>query len=36
MLKSEFVVEAIIIFVKSVKKGIEWYTHFYTNPRVKF
>jgi len=24
VLKSEFTVEAIIIFVKSIKKGIEW------------
>jgi len=27
-LKFEFVIEAIIIFVKNIKKGIEWYVHF--------
>ena len=28
VLKSEFLVEAIIIFVKSIRKGIKWYIHF--------
>ena len=28
VLKSEFPVEVIIIFVKGIKKGIQWYNHF--------
>ena len=28
MLKFEFAVEEIIIFIKNIKKGIEWYVHF--------
>ena len=28
MLKFEFVVKAIIIFVKNIKKGIKWYVPF--------
>jgi len=28
VLKFQFAIEAIIIFVKSIKKGIEWYVHF--------
>ena len=28
VLKFEFVIEAIIIFVKNIKKGIKWYVHF--------
>ena len=36
MLKSEFPVEAIIIFVKSIKKGIKWYIHFIQKPVILF
>ena len=36
MVKSEFPVEAIIIFVKSIKKGIEWYIHFIGKPVILF
>ena len=28
VLKFEFAIEAIIIFIKSIKKGIRWYVHF--------
>ena len=28
MFKFEYAVEAIIIFVKNIKKGIKWYVHF--------
>ena len=28
LLKFEFAVEAMIIFVKNIKKGIKWYVHF--------
>ena len=34
MLISEFPVEAIIICVKSIKKGIEWYIHFIRKPVI--
>ena len=36
VLKSEFVAEAIIIFVKSIKNGIEWYIHFLRKPIIWF
>ena len=36
MLKSEFPVEAIIIFVKSIKKGIKWCIHFIQKPVMLF
>ena len=36
MFKSEFPVEAIVIFVKSIKKGIEWYVHFKRKPVILF
>ena len=36
MLKPEFLVELIIIFVKSIKKGIEWYIHFIQKPVILF
>ena len=36
MLKSEFPIGAIIIFVKSIKKGIEWYIHFTRKPEILF
>ena len=28
VLKFEFAIEVIVIFVKSIKKGIKWYVHF--------
>ena len=28
VLKFKFVIEVIIIFIKSIKKGIKWYVHF--------
>ena len=31
VLKFEFPVEAIIVFVKNIKIGIEWYVHFIGN-----
>ena len=36
MLKSEFPVEAIIIFVKSIKKRIQWYIHFIQKSVILF
>ena len=36
MLKSEFLVEAIIIFVKGIKKGIKWHIHFIQKPVILF
>ena len=36
MLKYEFKVEAIIMFVKSIKKGIKWYIHFIQKPVILF
>ena len=35
VLKSEFLVEAIIIFVKRIKKGIKWYIQFIQNNNYK-
>jgi len=34
MLKFEFKVEAIIIFIKNIKKGIRWYIHFIGKPVI--
>jgi len=34
VLESEFPVEAIIILVKSIKKGIEWYIHLIQMPVI--
>ena len=36
MIKSRLKAEAIIIFVKSIKKGIEWYVHFIRKPVIRF
>ena len=36
VLKSEFTVEAIIIFVNSIKKGIQWYIHLIWKPVILF
>jgi len=34
VLKSEFMVEAIIIFVKNIKKHFKWYIHFIGKPVI--
>ena len=36
MVKLKFPVEAIIIFVKSIKKYIKWYIHFIQKPVILF